>query len=206
MSTDWLTVSVPPAAGLAAAGAAWVGAGAARRGPSAGPRPSPGSGPGSARRRPAWRPRLASQARPASQAQQAWQARRAVSRPPAPRYQTSRPARSRREPGNRAGSSGRSFGSASSSLSVQIGRGAGSIRATHRRFNRAVVTSLPPSDLFGSLIPILSDHAAIVEGCGSEAMAALIQSQPQRRRTRGGSASSSSRKAWTSATLASRVA
>ena len=56
------------------------------------------------------------------------------------------------------------------------------------------------------LIPIPSDHAAIAEGWGSEAMAALIQSQPQRRRTRGGSASSASRKAWTSATLSSRVA
>jgi len=56
------------------------------------------------------------------------------------------------------------------------------------------------------VIPITPSYAAFANGTGSEAMAALIQAQPQRRRTRGGSASSSSRKAWTSATLSSRVA
>src|SRR5262245_4618514 len=56
------------------------------------------------------------------------------------------------------------------------------------------------------VIPILPDHAAFASGSGSAVMAALIQSQPQRRRTRGGSASSCSRKVWTSATLSSSVA
>jgi hypothetical protein len=56
------------------------------------------------------------------------------------------------------------------------------------------------------LIPIPSDHAAFSSGAGSVVMASLIQSQPQRERTRAGSASSSSRKALTAATLSARVA
>src|SRR5688572_19712072 len=81
---------------------------------------------------------------------------------------------------------------------------AGPVRGDRGALVEALVRARPV--VVAQVIPIPPDHAAFARGTGRDAMAELIQSQPQRRRTRGGSASSSSRKAWTSAALSSRVA
>ena len=81
-----------------------------------------------------------------------------------------------------------------------------STRSNSCRGRPGPIRMIPLTILAGDIIPTRYDYAAIGRGeAGSCRRAAAIQSQPARRWSRAGSASSCSRKASTAATLSSRV-